>query len=510
MIGIAAGLSRLGDGDEEYLFLTHPEQEEWLRPYLERALPAAPLAPQLRAPPRPGDRQGLAERIPAIGPRLRGAPLRRDDRARPASTSSTSRSRTPSPPTSRASTSRTTSSTSTCPSCSAAGSASGGRRIYRTHCERAGDGGGDDLLGPPRLHRELRPAGGEGLRSSPGARCSRSTRRRPPRDLDEMRARLSLPDSFLLYPAQTWPHKNHERLLEALALIRDADGDDDPAGLLRAADRGDFRRVRDRAARARPRGDARSSRASSARWSSAASTSSRRRSSSRAASRAGGCRSARRSPPGCPVASSSATGLPDLVGDAGLLFDPDEHRADRRCACSGSGPTRACGADLAERGREARRALQLGPHGPPVSRPLPADRRAEPCRGRPYPSGGSASRLNAGLFADVDTGSSDKRRRLRAASARSSACSPRCGRALGSIYQVVFRDRLRRHRPPDRAARLGVGRGGDPSRRRGPRPGSAARRDRAGAGRAARAAGAPASAPPTEDDEPVAARPHAG
>jgi glycosyltransferase involved in cell wall biosynthesis len=30
----------------------------------------------------------------------------------------------------------------------------------------------------------------------------------------------ALPPAFLFYPAQTWPHKNHERLLEALALLR--------------------------------------------------------------------------------------------------------------------------------------------------------------------------------------------------------------------------------------------------------------------------------------------------
>lgn len=30
----------------------------------------------------------------------------------------------------------------------------------------------------------------------------------------------SLPDDFVLYPAQTWPHKNHVRLVEAIALAR--------------------------------------------------------------------------------------------------------------------------------------------------------------------------------------------------------------------------------------------------------------------------------------------------
>ena len=34
---------------------------------------------------------------------------------------------------------------------------------------------------------------------------------------------LDLPERFLLYPANAWPHKNHERLLEALALAPDVE-----------------------------------------------------------------------------------------------------------------------------------------------------------------------------------------------------------------------------------------------------------------------------------------------
>ena len=32
---------------------------------------------------------------------------------------------------------------------------------------------------------------------------------------------LKLPDRFILYPAKTWPHKNHLRLFQALAILRD-------------------------------------------------------------------------------------------------------------------------------------------------------------------------------------------------------------------------------------------------------------------------------------------------
>jgi glycosyltransferase involved in cell wall biosynthesis len=39
-----------------------------------------------------------------------------------------------------------------------------------------------------------------------------------------IRRRLALPDAFVFYPAQTWPHKNHLGLLEALAILRRRSG----------------------------------------------------------------------------------------------------------------------------------------------------------------------------------------------------------------------------------------------------------------------------------------------
>jgi glycosyltransferase involved in cell wall biosynthesis len=41
-----------------------------------------------------------------------------------------------------------------------------------------------------------------------------------PSELRARVARYDLPARFILFPAQTWPHKNHERLLEALATLR--------------------------------------------------------------------------------------------------------------------------------------------------------------------------------------------------------------------------------------------------------------------------------------------------
>lgn len=39
--------------------------------------------------------------------------------------------------------------------------------------------------------------------------------------VQRVRNRYGLPETFLLYPAITWPHKNHLRLLDALAYLRD-------------------------------------------------------------------------------------------------------------------------------------------------------------------------------------------------------------------------------------------------------------------------------------------------
>ena len=42
-----------------------------------------------------------------------------------------------------------------------------------------------------------------------------------PRDLTEVVARYDLPSKFVFYPAQFWEHKNHKRLVSALARVKD-------------------------------------------------------------------------------------------------------------------------------------------------------------------------------------------------------------------------------------------------------------------------------------------------
>lgn len=43
-------------------------------------------------------------------------------------------------------------------------------------------------------------------------------------DLEHVRKKFALPDRFLFYPAQTWPHKNHVGLVRALARVREREG----------------------------------------------------------------------------------------------------------------------------------------------------------------------------------------------------------------------------------------------------------------------------------------------
>ena len=43
-------------------------------------------------------------------------------------------------------------------------------------------------------------------------------------DLENARQKFALPPRFFLYPAQTWPHKNHIALFQALARVREREG----------------------------------------------------------------------------------------------------------------------------------------------------------------------------------------------------------------------------------------------------------------------------------------------
>jgi glycosyltransferase involved in cell wall biosynthesis len=141
-------------------------------------------------------------------------------------------------------------------------------------------------------------------------------------DLEALRSRLGLPDSFLLYPGQTWPHKNHERLLEALARIRDDTGTAIPLVCPGRRSR-HYRRIERRVREL--------DLAETTRFPGFVSPVELRGLYELALALVFPSRFEGWGLPVCeafsaglPVAASSATSLPDLVGDAGLLFNPDD------------------------------------------------------------------------------------------------------------------------------------------------------------------------------------------
>jgi glycosyltransferase involved in cell wall biosynthesis len=320
VIGLASALSRLEDGGEEYLFLTHPDADEWIRPHLGG--PCRILHSKLEYPGQPGAfpalRRVLRRRLP-LGGRLRRFVTRSDGTIEEAGVEvmhftfqEAFLTEVPSiyvphdlqhlhlPDLLPAAEYR--------------------RRevVYRTHCERARlvvamtSWGRRDLITSYGLAEDKVAVipWGSVLTEYPKATAA---------ELDAMRSRLGLPEAFLLYPAQTWPHKNHLRLLEAVALFERAPDLAVVCPGRRNHSFGEIRRRRRelgleervlfpgfvgegelRGLYSLARGLVFPSLFEG--W---------------------GMPVTEAFSAGLPVASSNASALPDLVGDAGLLFDPE-------------------------------------------------------------------------------------------------------------------------------------------------------------------------------------------
>jgi glycosyltransferase involved in cell wall biosynthesis len=135
---------------------------------------------------------------------------------------------------------------------------------------------------------------------------------------EEALAGLALPRRFVLYPANLWPHKNHDRLLAALALLEDRD-----IGLvLTGQTYGRLGWLREQAraagvdARVRHLGHVPStSVAALYRAADALVFPSLYEGFGAPPLEAMAC--------GCPVAASDRTSIPEVCGDAALLFAPD-------------------------------------------------------------------------------------------------------------------------------------------------------------------------------------------
>jgi glycosyltransferase involved in cell wall biosynthesis len=229
VIGLASGLSRLRDGDEEYLFLSYPSQRSWLAPHL--AGPCRPLdAPE---PARPG----AASRLPAAVKAPLAAAYRRVLHSRVGARLS--------PPLGASDGTVEQSGADLMHFTVQDGFRTSLPTIYqpydlqhlhlpqfftpyvrRWRAQRYGE-----LAAAARavvvmsswvkedVVRQLAiPA--EKVVVIPWAPVTKEYPAPSEQEVAATRARLRLPPAFALYPAQTYPHKNHLGLVDALALAR--------------------------------------------------------------------------------------------------------------------------------------------------------------------------------------------------------------------------------------------------------------------------------------------------
>jgi len=227
VIGLAHGLSKLTDSPDEYLFLTAPPDDEWIAPYLSGG---CKVLPSVTAPPVSTWR-GRLKAIP---------PLRAVwDRVSPALGRLMVRV-----PESDGTIERAGADVVHFPRQSAfltgvpsvyqphdlqhlhlphyfTPRARLGREVtYRAFCAQAHTvvmmtrWGKEDLTTHYDLPRTK-------VCVVPGASVLDAYAEPTGADIDATRARLALPELFALFPAQTFPHKNHLALLDALAIARD-------------------------------------------------------------------------------------------------------------------------------------------------------------------------------------------------------------------------------------------------------------------------------------------------
>jgi glycosyltransferase involved in cell wall biosynthesis len=348
LIGLAGALSRMSDGSEEYLFLAHPDHDDWLRPHV--AGPGRLLHSSM-------DYAGETGLVTEARRRARSLPFVRGSRHVPVSDGTLERSGSRLVHFAHQEAFLTDLPSIYqphdlqhlhLPELFSGRERRRRERVYRTHCERAAlvvamtSWGRRDLIesyGLPEEKVAVVPLGSVLTEyPAPG-----------PEDLDEIRASRSLPDAFLLFPGQTWPHKNHEGLLEALALIKDRQGTEIPL-VCPGRQNHHFPRIRKRA---RELGLERttlfpgfvSPRELRGLYSLARGLVFPSR------FEGWGLPVCEAFSAGLPVASSSATSLPGLVADAGLLFDPNdpEEMADQIGRLWTDDELRR---QLAERGRE--------------------------------------------------------------------------------------------------------------------------------------------------------------
>jgi glycosyltransferase involved in cell wall biosynthesis len=230
VIGVADALSRFNDGNEEYLFLTTPGKNGWIRPYMKGPCRAMPVGePPAGALRRYKLRQLLSRRLPLVSMELRPPPAPRDVMVSDGTVEQAGVDvihflcqmafLTEIPSVYNPHDLQHVHLPEMLPT----------RDIelrelwYRAFCEQASlvvamtQWGRRDLVESYGLSPER-------IAVVPWGVATDAYPEPTPADLAETRVELRLPEDFLLYPAQTWAHKNHDRLLDALALLKERHG----------------------------------------------------------------------------------------------------------------------------------------------------------------------------------------------------------------------------------------------------------------------------------------------
>lgn len=227
IIGLASGLSNLIDGDEEYLFLTHAGADEWIRPYVQ-----GPCQILQGPPPRqPGWKQSLKKSMPVVRHVWnRLSPLAgRGTVSVPVSDGTVEEAGVDIMHFPKQGGFLTDVPSIYhpwdlqhlhLPQFFSPRTRSVREVTYRTLCEQAtlvsvaSTWHKRDLIRHYGLSEEK-------VRVVPMAPVLSAYPTPGADELSAARQKFSLPEAFIYYPAQTWAHKNHIGLLEALAILRD-------------------------------------------------------------------------------------------------------------------------------------------------------------------------------------------------------------------------------------------------------------------------------------------------
>lgn len=224
VLGLADGLGRLQDGDEEYLFLTYRGQGGWLRPYLKGA------CRELEGPEPPSRRRFWG---------LLPGPLRQALAGSRARTWLQPPRLAPAEPTVEASgvavvhfphqLAFRTGLPSIYqpqdlqhrhfPAFFTSYELRTRETLYRGYCAQAA------LVVMMSNHGKSDLAGELGVDPAkiaviPGGSVLEAYERPSPEAVEAFHHRYRLPAAYFVYSAHTWPHKNHLRLLEAMGLLR--------------------------------------------------------------------------------------------------------------------------------------------------------------------------------------------------------------------------------------------------------------------------------------------------